>query len=105
MGAERGRNGVMEWWSNGGMGSVFVWILCDSRDPGVVIPLLLELLDQPQQTVFDFVVQEIKLADSVCGKLIGLTQSDRASHRFARGARCDIKELKVFFNRASTVAF
>src|SRR3989442_10428867 len=104
MGAERGSDGVMEDWSNG-KNIVLGRIFGDAGNPIFVVALLFKLLDQSQQTVFDLVVENVELSKPLCGELLGLIQSDCASHRLSRRPQCDIKKLDVLLNRTPTVSF
>ena len=73
----------MEWWSN----DVLLGILGDTGDPVFVVTFLFQLVDQAQQTVLDFIMQKVEIVESRFGNLLGLTQTDRARHRFCQVSR------------------
>src|SRR4051812_3765204 len=103
MDAERGSNGVMEYWSNGGR-IVLRWVFGDARDPIFIIAFLFELLDQSQQSIFDFVMHRIEFIEPGSGNLLSLLQADCARHRLGRGPQSDVEKLDVLFYGTPTVS-
>ena len=57
----------MEGWSDG----ILLGILVDSRNPVAVVSFLLQFLDQFEEAIFNFVMNQIKFADSRGSNLPG----------------------------------
>ena len=55
---------MVEWWS-GVVGVVLFWIFGDPADPIFVVAFLFKLCDQPQQTIFDLVMQNVEVVKAL----------------------------------------
>ena len=90
----------MEYWNWSGAAVTsfgIVWVVGEERvDPIAIVSLLFELLNQPNQSVFEPIREAVKFFELLLGELSGTMISDIARHRFTERRQCDVQEIQVF---------